>query len=78
MVWRVVEHTTIYREAGWYGAHPNVVRTPRGDLLALMQPINDHLGQAHTLERIQELTNEIDMARKRMARLAFSSTSHFR
>jgi hypothetical protein len=41
----------------------------RGDLLALMQPINDHLGQAHTLERIQELTNEIDMARKRMARL---------
>ena len=35
MVWRVVEHTTIYREAGWYGAHPNVVRTPQGDLLAL-------------------------------------------
>jgi multidrug efflux pump subunit AcrA (membrane-fusion protein) len=41
----------------------------RGDLLALMQPINDHLEQAHTLERIQELTNHIDMARKRMARL---------
>ena len=22
MSWRVVEHITIYREAGWYGAHP--------------------------------------------------------
>ncbi len=41
----------------------------RGDLLAQMQPINDHLEQAHALERIQELTNHIDMARKRMARL---------
>ena len=41
----------------------------RGDLLALLQPTNDHLEQAHTLERIQELTNQIDMTRKRMARL---------
>lgn len=41
----------------------------RGDLLALTEPVNDHLEQAHTLERIQELTNFIDMARKRMARL---------
>ena len=41
----------------------------RGDLLALTQPVNDHLEQARTLERIQELTNHIDMARKRMARL---------
>ena len=41
----------------------------RGDLLARMQPINDHLEQAHALERIQQLTNHIDMARKRMARL---------
>ena len=35
MTWRVVDHITIYREEGWYGAHPNVVRTPGGDLLAL-------------------------------------------
>jgi len=35
MGWRVAEHLTIYREAGWYGAHPNVVRTPKGDLLTL-------------------------------------------
>ncbi len=41
----------------------------RGDLLALMRPVNDHLEQAHALERIQELTNQIDMTRKRMARL---------
>ncbi len=35
MSWRVVNHVTIYREEGWYGAHPNVIRTPGGDLLAL-------------------------------------------
>lgn len=52
------------------GRFPFIGQTvTRGDLLALMQPINDHLGQAHTLERIQDLTNQIDMARKRMARL---------
>ena len=34
MTWRVVDHITIYREEGWYGAHPNLVRTPGGDLLA--------------------------------------------
>ena len=35
MSWRVVEHITIYHEADMYGAHPNVVRTPQGELLAL-------------------------------------------
>lgn len=35
MTWRVIDHVTIYREEGWYGVHPSVVRTPSGDLLAL-------------------------------------------
>ena len=46
MSWQVVEHITIYREAGWYGAHPNVVRTPGGDLLALFHR-SPHLGYSH-------------------------------
>ena len=35
MAWRVAEQFTIYREKGWYGAHPNIVRTASGDLLTL-------------------------------------------
>ena len=35
MGWRVADHFTIYREKGWYGAHPNIVRTAVGDLLTL-------------------------------------------
>ena len=41
----------------------------RGQLLAYLQPVNDHLEQTRTQERIQELVNEIDLDRKRMARL---------
>ena len=33
--WRVAEHISIYREEGWYAAHPTVVRTTEGDLLVL-------------------------------------------
>ncbi|MCZ6677963.1 MAG: sialidase family protein, partial [Candidatus Poribacteria bacterium] len=46
MSWHVVDHITIYREEGWYGAHPNVVRTPAGDLLALFHR-SPHLGYSH-------------------------------
>jgi len=35
MSWRVAEHFTIYRESGWYGAHPNILRTASGELLTL-------------------------------------------
>ena len=35
MGWRVADHITIYRDEGWYGAHPNIIRTPGGDLLTL-------------------------------------------
>ena len=35
MGWQVTDYFTIYREEGWYGAHPNIVRTPSGDLLTL-------------------------------------------
>ena len=35
MSWQVVDHLTIYREEGMYGAHPNVLRTQTGELLAL-------------------------------------------
>ena len=46
MSWRVVDHLTIYREEGWYGAHPNIVRTPPGDLLVLFHR-SPHLGYSH-------------------------------
>lgn len=46
MAWNVVEHVTIYRHADWYAAHPNVIRTPAGDLLALFHRSPD-LGHAH-------------------------------
>ena len=46
MSWRVVDHITIYHEEGWYGAHPNVVRTPSGELLVLFHR-SPHLGFSH-------------------------------
>ena len=46
MSWRVVEHTTIYREPGMYAKCPNVVRTPSGDLLVLFHR-SAYLGYAH-------------------------------
>ena len=46
MGWRAIEHITIYREPGWYGAHPNVVRTPGGELLALFHR-SPYLGYGH-------------------------------
>lgn len=46
MGWKVIDHLTIYREKGMYGAHPNVVRTPNGDLLALFHR-SPHLGYSH-------------------------------
>lgn len=41
MAWHVADKTTIYREAGWYAAHPNVVRTPGGDLMVLFRRCPD-------------------------------------
>lgn len=35
MGWKVTDQFTIYRETGWYGAHPNIIRTPNGNLLML-------------------------------------------
>lgn len=51
MSWRVVDHITIYRQQGWYGAHPNIVRTPNGDLLALFHrsPVTGQSHHAHPL-----------------------------
>ena len=46
MSWQVVDHITIYHEEGWYGAHPNVVRTPTGDLLVLFHRC-PYLGYGH-------------------------------
>lgn len=46
MSWYVVEHSTIYREAGWCAAHPNVVRTPEDDLLVLFHR-SPYLGYSH-------------------------------
>ena len=46
MSWQVVKHITIYREEGWYAAHPNIVRTPNGDLLTLFHRCPD-MGCAH-------------------------------
>lgn len=42
MSWRVVDHITIYKEMGWYSAHPTLVRTPVGDLLAFFHRSPDH------------------------------------
>ncbi len=46
MSWKVLEHVQIYHEEGWYAAHPNVVRTAGGDLLALFHR-SPYLGYAH-------------------------------
>ena len=46
MSWRVVEHFTVYREEGWYGAHPNLVRTLGGDLLVLFHR-SPYVGYSH-------------------------------
>ena len=46
MSWRGVEHITIYREEGWYGAHPNLIRTPAGDLLVLFHR-SPYVGYSH-------------------------------
>ncbi len=44
-------------------------RVSKGQLLAKLRPINNHLEEAQVRERITELTNEIELARKRMAML---------
>ena len=41
----------------------------KGQLLAKLKPINNHLEEAQIRERITELTNEIELDRKRMAML---------
>ncbi len=41
----------------------------RGQLLATLKPVNSHLDEARVRERITELTNEIELDRKRMAML---------
>ena len=46
MPWRTINHVTIYRQEGWYAAHPNVVRTPAGDLLTLFHRSPD-IGYSH-------------------------------
>ena len=52
------------------GGYPFVGQAvKRGQLLAYLRPVNDHLEQAQHQERIQQLINEIDLDRKRMARL---------
>ena len=47
MGWRVANHVSIYREEGWYAAHPNVIRTPAGDLLALFHRSPDARHNRH-------------------------------
>lgn len=42
-------------------------RVTQGQLLAKLKPINNHLDEAQVRERITELTNEIELDRKRMA-----------
>ena len=51
MSWQVVDHVTIYREEGMYGAHPNVLRTQAGELLALFHrsPFGGCSHHAHPL-----------------------------
>lgn len=46
MVWRIVEHRTIYRETGWYSAHPTVEQAPNGDLLVFFHRSPD-IGNYH-------------------------------
>jgi hypothetical protein len=46
MSWKVIGHKTIYREKGWYAVHPNVICTPKGDLLVLF-----HRSPAHGYSR---------------------------
>ena len=46
MGWRITNHCTIYREKGWYAAHPNIVRTPDGDLLTIFHRSPD-IGNYH-------------------------------
>jgi hypothetical protein len=46
MSWNIVDHITIYRNKEWYAAHPNVVRTPNGDLLTIFHR-STHLGHSH-------------------------------
>lgn len=46
MSWRVVDHSTVYRQTGHYATAPNVVRTPAGNLLVLFHR-SPHLGHAH-------------------------------
>ena len=60
MSWRVVEHFTIYREEGWYGAHPNLVRTPNGDLLVLFHrsPFVGYSHHSHPLFDVRACRSE--------------------
>ncbi|NQW01110.1 MAG: efflux RND transporter periplasmic adaptor subunit [Rhodospirillales bacterium] len=44
-------------------------RVRRGELLAYLRPTNSHMDEARLAESIQQLTNQIDLSRKRMARL---------
>ncbi len=46
MIWKPIDHMSIYRSTGWYAAHPNIIRTPSGDLLVLFHRSPD-LGYAH-------------------------------
>ena len=60
MGWRIVEHITIYREEGWYGAHPNLVRTPDGDLLVLFHrsPFVGYSHHSHPLFDVRACRSE--------------------
>ena len=52
------------------GKYPFVgQQVSRGQLLATLKPVNSHLDEARVRERITELTNEIELDRKRMAML---------
>ena len=55
MTWRVVENVAIYREEGFCGEHPNVIRTPGGDLLALWRrwPHTEVINHGHPLADIR-------------------------
>ncbi|MBV7332263.1 glycoside hydrolase [Chloroflexi bacterium TSY] len=46
MSYRVAHHLTIYRETGWYAAHPTVVRAANGDLLVHFHRSPD-VGNSH-------------------------------
>ena len=51
MTWKVLEHFTVYREQNMYAAHPNVVRTDTGDLLAIFHrsPFLGHSNHSNPL-----------------------------